>query len=324
MGFRPLPHRLAEKSADGLGRTPPPGWNWNWRGTGPPSGALCKRCAPRRPRWPWWRKSRCGRWRAAAGTGVCHPAQRRRGRGHPGRPDLAPCPACLAELADPAGRRYRYPFLNCTDCGPRFSILRALPYDRANTSMAGFPLCPACAAEYGDIRSRRYHAQPDCCPACGPRAFFLDAAGREQPGDPVALAQRALAAGQIVAVQGDRRHPPGLRRPGPRRRGPPAPAASTARKNRWRCSAATWTPPGGCAASHRRRPRCWQSPRRPILLLEKRRPDSLAYLSQNRRLGLLLPYTPLHVLLADGSFGGPAALVLTSANRPGCRMQHCP
>src|SRR5699024_7800123 len=101
-----------------------------------------------------------------------------------------------------AGRRYRDPFINCTDCGPRFSILKALPYDRANTSMAGFTMCRDCAAEYADIRSRRYHAQPNCCPVCGPRAFYLDAEGRELPGGAVALAQQALAAGQTVAVKG--------------------------------------------------------------------------------------------------------------------------
>lgn len=232
-------------------------------------------------------------------------------------PDLAPCPACLRELAAPADRRYRYPFINCTDCGPRFSILRALPYDRANTSMAGFPMCPACAAEYGDIRTRRYHAQPDCCPACGPRAFYLDAEGREQPGDPIAAAQRTLAAGGIVAVKGaggihlacDALDPNAVARLRRRKHRPEKPLAVLCRD----LAAARRL----CCISDEEAA-LLQSPRRPILLLEKRRPGTLGYLSQNRRLGLLLPYTPLHVLLADGRFGGPAALVLTSANRPGC------
>ena len=235
-------------------------------------------------------------------------------------PDLAPCPACRAELADPADRRYRYPFINCTDCGPRFSILRALPYDRANTTMAGFAMCPACAAEYGDIRSRRYHAQPDCCPACGPRAFYLDDKGRELPGDAVALAQQALAAGGIVAVKGtggihlacsalDEGAVRRLRRRKHREEKPLAVLCRDLDAARQFCRIS-----GEEAA-------LLQSPRRPIVLLEKRRAagaGSFPYLSENRRIGILLPYTPLHILLADGSFGGPAALVLTSANRPGC------
>lgn len=235
-------------------------------------------------------------------------------------PDLAPCPACLAELADPADRRYRYPFINCTDCGPRFSILRALPYDRANTSMAAFPMCPACAAEYGDIASRRYHAQPDCCPVCGPRAFYLDAAGTEQPGDPIAAAQRTLAAGGIVAVKGtggihlacsalDAAAVARLRRRKPR---PEKPLAVLCRD--------LDTARQLCRISEEEAA-LLQSPRRPIVLLEKRDPGGPGdpvWLSENRRIGLLLPYTPLHVLLADGTCGGPAALVLTSANRPGC------
>ena len=237
-------------------------------------------------------------------------------------PDLAPCPACLQEMADPAGRRYRYPFINCTDCGPRFSILRALPYDRAATSMAGFAMCPACAGEYADIRSRRYHAQPNCCPACGPRAFYLDEAGREVPGDPVALAQRALAAGLTVAVKGtggihlacDALNEEAVRRLRSRKRRGEKPLAVLCRS----LDAARRL----CHISEEEAA-VLKSPRRPIVLLEKRADapalqPALAALSENRRLGILLPYTPLHVLLADGSAGGPAALVLTSANRPGC------
>ena len=233
-------------------------------------------------------------------------------------PDLAPCPACLREMADPAGRRYRYPFINCTDCGPRFSILKALPYDRANTSMAGFTMCRDCAAEYADIRSRRYHAQPNCCPACGPRAFYLDAEGRKLPGDAVALAQQALAAGQTVAVKGtggihlacDARNEAAVLRLRQRKHRPEKPLAVLCRD--------LDTARQLCAVSPEEAA-LLQSPRRPIVLLEKR-PDApgLDCLSENRRLGVLLPYTPLHVLLADGSAGGPAALVLTSANLPGC------
>lgn len=231
-------------------------------------------------------------------------------------PDLAPCPACLRELADPSDRRYRYPFINCTDCGPRFSIVRALPYDRARTSMAGFTMCPTCDAEYHDIESRRYHAQPDCCPVCGPRAFFLDAHGREQPGDPIALAQAALAAGQIVAVKGtggihlacDASNPVAVLRLRARKHRPDKPLAVLCRDvavARRLCFVSA------------EEAALLESPRRPIVLLDKRDPAPDA-LSANSRLGILLPYTPLHILLADTSAGGPDALVMTSANLTGC------
>ena len=118
-------------------------------------------------------------------------------------PDLATCPECLAEVRDPRDRRYRYPFTNCTSCGPRFTIALGVPYDRPATTMSGFRMCPACAREYADPGDRRFHAQPNACPACGPHVELRDRSGAAVPcPDAIARAAAALRDGAVVAVKG--------------------------------------------------------------------------------------------------------------------------
>ncbi len=224
-------------------------------------------------------------------------------------PDTTTCDDCLRELFDPADRRFRYPFLNCTNCGPRFTIVRGVPYDRRLTTMAGFRMCPACQAEYDDPADRRFHAQPNACPECGPRLRLLDRDGRAAGGEPLSAAVAALAEGRIVAVKGlggyhlagdarDEQAVAALRSRKQREDKPFALMASDARQ------LIELSPADEALLNARERP----------IVIARRRPDSGVARSVAPRspdLGVMLPYSPLHhLLLAD--FGGP--LVMTSAN----------
>lgn len=224
-------------------------------------------------------------------------------------PDIGICEDCLRELRDPKDRRYRYPFINCTNCGPRFTIIKDIPYDRARTSMAGFPMCPACEKEYHDIENRRYHAQPDCCADCGPRVFYLDAAGNEIPGDGIELAREALKAGKIIAVKGL-----GGMHLACRCDDEDLVRALRQRKQRDEKPFALMCRDVDCVRRICRlsaeEEKILTGFRRPIVLLEKRRPG-YEYLSENGCLGVMLPYTPLHYLLLGEDLD---MLVMTSAN----------
>lgn len=225
-------------------------------------------------------------------------------------PDVGICPDCLRELLDPRDRRYRYPFINCTNCGPRFTIIRDIPYDRRSTTMVSFPMCPPCAREYHDITDRRYHAQPTCCPDCGPQLSFLDADGQAVAGDPLTHARQLLLDGRILAVKGLG----GIHLAG--RIDDPAIARTLrARKHRDAKPFAVMCRDPDAARRlcviDADEERALTGFRRPIVLLRKRADAALGHLSENGWLGVMLPYTPLHVLLMDGLFD---ALIMTSAN----------
>ncbi len=241
-------------------------------------------------------------------------------------PDLAPCPACLAEIRDPAGRRHGYAFTSCVHCGPRYSVLRALPFEREHTALAPFPLCPTCRTEYGNPSDRRFHAQTIACPACGPRLSWWDAAGRVVPADAIQAAAAALKAGRIVALKGLGGFQLLVR------------AGSAAavgelrrRKGRPEKPLAVMAPDLAWVQRHCRlspmEEELLAGPAAPIVLLRRRtpvegrhpagpNPSAIAaeVAPANPWLGVMLPSTPLHALLLD-ALAEP--LVATSGNRSG-------
>jgi hydrogenase maturation protein HypF len=228
-------------------------------------------------------------------------------------PDSATCTDCLSELLDPGDRRYGYAFTNCTNCGPRFTILRHIPYDRKNTSMAVFPMCPLCQAEYDDPLSRRFHAQPNACWDCGPQLSLFDATGELVPGNSITVAANLLKAGRVLAIKGlggfhlsaDATN---------------ADAVTTLRQRKHRFEKPLAVMVADIAGAEKiclvtdadrallRSPEC------PIVLMRAREDSGLAdsIAPRNPDLGVFLPYTPVqHLLFAAG---GLRALVMTSAN----------
>jgi hydrogenase maturation protein HypF len=223
-------------------------------------------------------------------------------------PDVSVCADCLAEMRDPSDRRYRYPFINCTNCGPRYTITLRTPYDRPNTTMAPFEMCHLCRAEYDEPSNRRFHAQPNACPACGPRVTLM---GEGAEGDEaVERVRTLLREGAVVAIKGlggfhvacDATNPEAVRRLRERKRRNRKPFALMAPD--------VETVKRFCRVSPEEEA-LLASPRRPIVLLRKKPnalPEDVA--PGNSRLGFMLPYTPLHHLIVDGF----EALVMTSGN----------
>jgi hydrogenase maturation protein HypF len=233
----------------------------------------------------------------------------------PVSPDVATCAACLGEVMDPQNRRFGYPFTNCTHCGPRFTIIRALPYDRPNTTMAGFTMCRRCRAEYDNPRDRRFHAQPNACPECGPRLSLVNAAGAALLGEPLGETRRLLASARIVAIKGiggfhlvcDATDDAAVRR-------------LRERKGREAKPLALMVPDLAeaerlCVISPEER-RLLASPSRPVVLLRARPASGIApsVAPGLGWLGLMLPYAPLHHLLFGAQGGKLRALVMTSGN----------
>ena len=255
----------------------------------------------------------------------------------PVSPDVCVCPDCLRELFDPKDRRYRYPFINCTNCGPRFTIIQDIPYDRPNTTMSGFPMCPDCSSEYQDPLDRRFHAQPVACPVCGPRVWLEYSPQYSSPeskltetieGDQaIRSAQALLIEGKILAIKGlggfhlacDALN---------------LQAVSELRRRKLRVDKPfalmmpdIFTVSAHCALNEQER-LLLESHQRPVVILQRREGTNIAdQVSPNQdTLGVMLPYTPLHYLLFAAEQDKaernltlqrrkyPAVLVMTSGN----------
>ncbi len=228
--------------------------------------------------------------------------------------DVAPCAECLAEVFDPGDRRHRYPFTNCTNCGPRYTIVQSVPYDRPGTTMAGFVMCPACQAEYDDPADRRFHAQPNACPVCGPHVTWRDSAGTALTSgdDAIGSAVAALLAGAVVAVKGvggyhlavDATSVDAVAELRRRKARDDKPFAVMVADLGAARALADLDDAGAAAIS---------SPRRPIVLAARRVGAGIAdaVAPSMPEVGLMLPYSPLHHLLLAGA-GRP--LVMTSGN----------
>jgi hydrogenase maturation protein HypF len=238
-------------------------------------------------------------------------------------PDVSICADCLEEMNNKDDRRFSYPFINCTNCGPRYTIIEGIPYDRPKTSMKHFLMCPECQREYDDPMNRRFHAQPNACPGCGPHVFFTDAKGNRldsDPDDAVMLASRYLKQGKIVAIKGiggfhlacDASNNEAVKNLRRRKKRPHKPFALMAR------SASVLFEHVKLSPKEKERLKSYH---RPIVLLEKKDPfqKELEGLASdiapfNTCLGVMLPYTPLHYLLLEK---GPKILIMTSGNRSG-------
>jgi len=234
-------------------------------------------------------------------------------------PDLATCDACLAEILDPADRRFAYPFTNCTNCGPRLTILKKIPYDRPNTSMAAFTMCAACRREYEDPENRRFHAQPNACPVCGPRVSWHDSKGRLLTANNekvLATCASALADGKIVAIKGlggfhlavDATTEKAVTRLREKKQRPDKPLAVMARDLKCIQQICTLDSLAKKLLNGRERPI--------VLLPKKNVPLDEALAPGMDVLGVMLPYTPLHHLLFAQK-RCPELLVMTSGNRSG-------
>jgi len=228
-------------------------------------------------------------------------------------PDVATCAACLRELLDPDDRRHRYPFINCTDCGPRFTIVRGVPYDRPLTTMAGFQMCAACRSEYDDPADRRFHAQPNACPVCGPSLALLDATGSAlATSDPLATVASALASGSVLALKGLGGYHLACRADHDQ-----AVATLRARKHReekpFALMASDLEAARELVELSAAEEELLLGRERPIVIARRRPAAGVAtpVAPGSPDLGVMLPYTPLHHLLLDDARG---PLVMTSGN----------